>query len=292
MMLALTASSAALAQAIPEPDPALRAYEEGRWSDAIREYRALLAENPDAGLGWLRVAQSERELGRYEDALETLDIAELATGPEAMVHAERARNLLHLGRRDEALAALETADHLELRARELLEEDPVFDPLREDSRFQRVSRSVRARVHPCEGIEAAGDFDFWLGRWEVRGPGGQLLGHNTITREAGGCVIRESWEGAPGSTGSSMTFYLPSRKQWRHVWIGSGGTHIDMTGGPGEGGMHLEGTIEYLEAEEVVAFRATWSELGDGSVRQLMEQFDLTTRSWQAWYDGYYRRLD
>lgn len=284
--------SAALAQEVPVADPADQAFEEGRWEDAIREYRSFLAELPDDRLSWLRIAQAQRELGRYDEALTSLDRAEANEAPEAMVHLERSRDLLGLGQRDQALIQLEEADHAELRARVLLEEAPDFDSLRDEPRFQRVYEHVRARVFPCEGIPEAGQFDFWVGRWEVRRPDGVLLGHSTITREEGGCAIREQWDGNAGSSGSSLTFYLPSLGQWREVWVGSSGTHIDMTGGLVDDEMHLEGTIEYFEPEQVVAFRATWSIGAGGRVRQRMEQFDLATDSWNLWFDGVYRRVD
>jgi hypothetical protein len=174
----------------------------------------------------------------------------------------------------------------------LLEEGEEFDVLREDRRFDRIVDNVRRRVLPCTSLAEAAEFDFWLGRWEVRGPDGTLLGHSTVTREEGGCVVREQWDGNPGSTGSSMSFYLPSRGQWRQVWIGSGGTHIDMTGGLVDGEMRLEGTIEYVEPEQVVAFRATWTTGAGGRVRQRMEQFSLGTQSWELWFDGIYRRIE
>jgi hypothetical protein len=273
-------------------DPAQRAFEEGRWVDAIREYRSILDEYPEDRLSWLRIAQAERELGRYETALATLERAIVNEAPEAMVHLERARIFLGLGRNDEAMAELETADHLELRARVLLEEAEDLEPLRQDPRFDRIYRSVRARVFPCEGIPEAAQFDFWLGRWEVRGANGQLLGYNTVIRDDGGCGIKEDWDGNPGSSGTSMAFYLPSRGQWRQVWIGSGGTHIDMTGNLVDGEMRMEGTIEYLDQEQVIAFRATWSVGAGGQVRQRMEQFDLVSQSWELWFDGFYRRVD
>ena len=273
-------------------DPAQLAFEEGRWVDAISEYRSILDDYPEDRLSWLRIAQAERELERYEAALATLERAISNDAPEAMVHVERARNFLGLGRPDEALVELETADHVELRARQLLEEAEDFDPLRENPRFQRIYRNVRSRVHPCEEMPEAAEFDFWLGRWEVRGADGRLLGHNTVTREDGGCSVHESWEGNAGSTGSSVTFYLPSRGQWRQVWVGSGGTHFDMTGGLNDGEMHLEGTIEYLDQEQVIAFRSTWSVGAGGRVRQRMEQFDLVSQNWELWFDGFYRRLD
>lgn len=282
----------AFGQQLPIADPAQLAFEEERWADAITEYREILEEYPEDRLGWLRIAQAERELGRHEAALETLDRALANSAPEAMVHVERARNLIRLGRTEEAMFELDEADHLDLRARVLLEEADDFDPVREDSRFQSIYRNVRARVLPCEGLAAAADFDFWLGRWEVRGADGTLLGHNTITREEGGCVVREQWDGNPGSSGTSLSFYLPSRGQWRQVWIGSGGTHIDMTGGLVDGEMRMEGTIEYVEPERVVAFRAVWSLGAGGRVRQRMEQFDLVSQNWQLWFDGFYRPLD
>ncbi len=145
----------ALAQETIVTEPAQRAFEEGRWTDAIREYREILAEYPEDRLSWLRIAQAERELGRHEAALATLERALDNDAPEAMVYAERARNLLGLGRPEDALYELETADHLELRARRLLEEAPEFEPLRGDPRFERIYGTVRARVYPCESIPEA-----------------------------------------------------------------------------------------------------------------------------------------
>jgi hypothetical protein len=282
----------ALAQDAVVADPAQRAFEEGRWDDAIAEYQSILEDYPEDRLSWLRIAQAERELGRFEAALATLDRATANSAPEAMVSLERARNFLGLGRRDEALAELETADHLELRARTLLEEAPDLEPLRSDSRYARIVSNVRSRVLPCEGMPEAAQFDFWLGRWEVRGPDGTLLGYNTITRDEGGCAVREQWDGNSGSTGSSMSFYLPSRGEWRQVWVGSGGTHIDMTGNLVDGEMHMDGTLEVFDPEQVIAFRATWSVGSGGRVRQRMEQFDVISESWELWFDGFYTRQD
>lgn len=282
----------AAAQDTPLAEPAQLAFEEGRWADAIREYREILADYPEDRISWLRIAQAERELGRYEAALASLERALVNLAPEAMIHLERARNFIGLGRLDDAMDELAAADHLELRARELLEDAPDLEPLRDHPEFDRIYENVRARVFPCEDMPEAAEFDFWLGRWEVRGADGTLLGRNTVMRDVGGCVIRERWEGTPGQSGASMTFYLPSRGQWRHVWVGSAGTHIDMTGSLVDGDMRMEGTIEYLAEDQVIAFRATWSEGAGGLVRQRMEQFNLVGQTWDLWFDGIYRRID
>jgi hypothetical protein len=273
-------------------DPAELAFEQGRWEDAIAEYREILAAYPEDRLSLLRIAQAQRELGRYEDALATLEDARTANAPEAMIDLERARNLALLGRDDEALAALDSADHSGVRALALVETAREFDKFRELARFKRVERSIRARVYPCEGVPEAEAFDFWLGRWEVRQPDGTLIGTNTITKRDGGCSIQERWEGAGGSTGTSVSFYLPSRKEWRQVWTGSSGTMFDMTGKAENGQMRMEGTLEYVEPNRVVAFRGTWTEGADGRVRQRLEEFDLVAQTWVLWFDGIYTRLE
>ena len=273
-------------------EPAELAFEQGRWAEAIAEYREILAAYPEDRLSWLRIAQAQRELKRYEEALATLEQARTANAPEAMTDFERARNLALLGRDDDALDALDAADHSGLRALALVESAPELARFRELSRYQRVYRNVRARVYPCEGLEEASAFDFWLGRWEVRMPDGTLIGTNTITKRDGGCSIQERWEGAGGSTGTSVSFYLPSRKEWRQVWTGSSGTSFDITGTSGNGSMHMEGTLEYVEPNRVVAFRGTWTEGADGRVRQRLEEFDLVAQTWIVWFDGFYRRID
>jgi hypothetical protein len=295
-LASLLAGGAAFAQEGQAPvafaEPAELAFEQGRWEEAIEEYREILAAYPEDRLSWLRIAQAQRELKRHEEALATLEQARTANAPEAMTDFERARNLALLGRDDDALAALDAADHSGLRALALVESAPELARFRELSRYQRVYRNVRARVYPCEGVAEASAFDFWLGRWEVRMPDGTLIGTNTITKRDGGCSIQERWEGAGGSTGTSVSFYLPSRKEWRQVWTGSSGTSFDITGTSGNGSMHMEGTLEYVEPNRVVAFRGTWTEGADGRVRQRLEEFDVVAQTWVVWFDGFYRRLD
>ena len=278
--------------ASPVADPADLAFEQGHWQDAINEYRALLAASPDDRLSLLRIAQAQRELRRYDEALVTLEQARTANAPEAMIDLERARNLALLGRRDEALDALDASDHNGVRALELVETAHEFDSFRGSSRFERVRRSIRARVFPCESEPEARDFDFWIGRWEVREPDGTLVGTDTIEKRDGGCSIVERYEGAGGLSGTSVSFYVPSRGEWRQVWTGSGGTLFDLTGKVVDGSMRMEGQVEYIEGNRVVAFRGTWTQGTDGRVRQRLEEFDLGAQAWIVWFDGFFRRLD
>jgi hypothetical protein len=243
----------------------------------------------ESGLRWLRIAQAQRGLQQHETALETLDRARDAAGPEAMVNLERARNLAAMGDSQLALGALDTADHLGLRALSSLDDAEEFAELRRETRFQRVYSNVRSRIYPCEGIPAASQFDFWLGDWEVRRPDGTVAGQSVVTRRDGGCSVVEDWTGAGGSSATSISYFSPSRDQWRQLWVGSGGTLIDMAGSVTDVGMRLEGTIEYAGQDQVVAFRSTWTVLEDGSLRQQLEEFSLILQGWNTWFDGVYR---
>ena len=277
------------AQEPSETRPADVAFETGEWALAIEAYRTLLIEDPENGVVWLRIAQAQRGLRHHEEALETLERARNAEAPAAMIDLERARNLASLGQSALALGALQAADHFGLRALSSLEEADEFLSLRTDARYQTVYRSVRARVYPCEGTPASSAFDFWLGDWEVRLADGTLIGHSTVTKRDGGCSIVELWSGAGGSSGTSVNYFLPSRDQWRQIWVGSAGTLIDMVGSSMTDGMRLEGTIEYAGQDRVLAFRGHWTALADGRVRQHFEEFDLVAQGWNTWFEGYYR---
>ena len=289
LVLAAALISLAHAQEPSSVGPADSAFETGQWALAVDEYRKLVAEDPANGIAWLRIAQAQREMNQNAIALETLQKARDGMAPEAMIELERARNLAVLGQIDAALRALEASEHLGLRALSILDDAQDLNPLRDRETFQRVYRSVRRRVFPCEGIAAARDFDFWVGDWEVRLADGTLVGHNAISKDDGGCAIVEDWSGAGGSTGTSVSYYRPSSDQWHQLWVGSNGTLIDIAGGIRDGAMHLEGTIEYFAEDRIEAFRGTWSILPDGRVRQLFEEFSLVAQTWQVWFDGYYQ---
>ncbi len=139
---------------------------------------------------------------------------------------------------------------------------------------------------PCSS-DAYRAFDFWLGKWRVETPDGQLAGHNTVTSLEGGCLILEDWTSVQGGTGQSYNFYNPVSKTWRQVWVSQGGI-IDYTGGLNEdGAMQLEGTIAYQSGTSA-KFRGTWTPLEGGVVQQKLEQWDDEKEAWQNWFTGLY----
>lgn len=143
---------------------------------------------------------------------------------------------------------------------------------------------------PCTEHPSFDDFDFWVGDWEVHTSDGTLAGRNSISMEHGECLLLEQWTSVRGGTGTSLNFFSTDAGTWRQVWVGAGGSLIDIRGGLEDGKMILVGTIEAMGSKGSTPFRGTWTPLEDGRVRQFFEQFDADADAWQPWFEGFYSR--
>lgn len=131
-------------------------------------------------------------------------------------------------------------------------------------------------------------FDFWLGEWEVRDPGGTLVGRNRIARLFGDIGLQENWKGASGLHGASYTVFVSERDRWHQTWVDSSGALLLLEGGMRDGSMVLEGTTAS------VRHRISWSIIDGGPdrVRQHWETSDDDCATWETAFDGRYRRVD
>lgn len=138
------------------------------------------------------------------------------------------------------------------------------------------------------------DFDFWVGEWNVYAPGneeglGPYVGHNTVARIHGGCLITEHWVNTAGAGGESMNMYDPLIGAWRQVWM-SNGWYIDYTGGLNEdGAMVLTGNSYTIQTDTRAELRGIWTLREDGTVSQEFEQKDAEGH-WQNVFTGIYVR--
>ena len=133
-------------------------------------------------------------------------------------------------------------------------------------------------------------FDFWLGEWDVFRPDGQRAGTNRITREMGGCVLHESYDGQQGYHGESFNIWDASRGVWHQTWVDNGGTLLRLEGGFRDGSMRMSG--ETMGADGgTVTHRITWSRLAGepARVRQLWESSSDGGVTWSVVFDGEYR---
>jgi hypothetical protein len=152
------------------------------------------------------------------------------------------------------------------------------------------SEAVTPPKSICETADGFGDFDFWVGEWEVYSNDEKrtFQGNNSITKHHQNCLIMENWTSAQGGKGSSMNYFDPVEDSWRQLWV-AGGYSIDYTGGLDENGaMSLAGKINYYQQGTGIPFRGTWTLNEDGTVRQFFEQQNPETGDWVVWFDGLY----
>lgn len=141
----------------------------------------------------------------------------------------------------------------------------------------------------CTG-KAYGQFDFWVGNWEVHNPEGELVGRNTILKEEGGCVITESYSSTTTSfTGRSLNFYNPDSGKWEQLWVDNQGSYLHLSGGLINTSMVLKGV--HGKGEKKQTDKITWTLLDDGRVRQLWER-QSADEHWATIFEGYYTAID
>lgn len=156
-----------------------------------------------------------------------------------------------------------------------------------------AQQETEPQERPAPGCHDAEhrQFDFWVGEWEVRSPDGELLGHNTIRRVAGGCGLLEQWRGAGGGSGVSLNMYEPERRTWTQTWVGTG-SRLRLAGGLEEGRMVLTGDAPRDTPEGAVLDRVTWTPLDDGRVRQQWDVSGDEGSTWRTIFLGLYSPVD
>ena len=132
------------------------------------------------------------------------------------------------------------------------------------------------------------EFDFWLGRWRVHAPDGELVGHSRIEAEYDGCVIHEHYENVRGFRGESLNIYDAGRRTWHQSWVDNTGALLLLEGGLADGSMVLEGRS--LDAQgQAVRHRISWTPGEDDSVRQHWQTAEAAG-GWTTAFDGRYAR--
>ena len=159
-----------------------------------------------------------------------------------------------------------------------------------------ASSSALAAPPPVAGCPASASeyhqFDFWIGKWEVRDPSGKtVLGHSRIEAVSDGCGISEHWTGAKGSNGVSYNAWDADAKRWHQFWIGNQPNGVlQLDGGMVQGSMVLSATKINGQTGKPQQQRITWTPSNDGSVRQHWESSDDEGKTWTTAFDGIYRK--
>lgn len=143
---------------------------------------------------------------------------------------------------------------------------------------------------PACTAPAYAEFDFWVGSWSVTDRNtDKLAGANRIEKVLNGCALLESWTGASGHRGHSLTFYDAARQLWHQTWIDVAGEPLYLDGRLVEGVMTLEGVAPGEGGgAEMIRHRIRWSPLEGGRVRQHWQSSADGGTTWTEVFDGIY----
>ena len=148
-----------------------------------------------------------------------------------------------------------------------------------------------AYVAPQDGANTpspkSGQFDFWVGDWNVYDATGNKVGENTIESVEGGAAILESWVNVREQTGTSFSYFDQQRAVWRQVWVTQSDGASIADGVWSDGHMRLVSTAD---DGKTPTSRTTWTPLPDGTVRQHWQTTDDGGGSWSTKIDFFYER--
>jgi hypothetical protein len=275
------------------PDPALLAradslYVAQAWAPAAEAYRQLQDTAGDDGRFWYRYGSSLHQLGKLDEAIQAYVRAE-AVVANPNVRYNLACAMASKGRTDEALEWLEKAAAAGFNALPLMESDPELEPLRSNPRYVAVRTAIDRAIHPCLHDSLYRQLDFWVGDWDVTGPGGRPAGKSHVERILGECVILENWTDFGGSSGKSFNTVVPATNQWRQTWVNDRGQLHEYTGVFEDGAMRYRRETKDA-AGATTLHRMTFFPLESNVVRQLGESSTDGGTTWAVTYDLQYRR--
>lgn len=135
----------------------------------------------------------------------------------------------------------------------------------------------------------AGQFDFWLGSWDITSAG-QPAGTNTITREYDGAVIMERFVGSAetGLNGMSVSVFNRNTGRWQQTWVDNKGAYLDFTGEFSDGKMILSRRTT-LQDKDVVQ-RMVWFNITPDSFDWNWDRSEDDGKTWKTVWPLHYTR--
>lgn len=282
-----TVAEAAIADEIRTE--AVTALAEDRADEARLLMDQALELAPDDPANHYQMANVLAALGRLDEAREHYTTAQ-GSGyrPPAVIY-RLSRLDVRQGDVEAALQKIESLAANGFPAVHLFNDEPDYDPIREEPRFIAAVETMTAGRFPCMSGEAHHAFDFWIGEWDVYNEG-QLAGSNSIQPILGHCALYEQWTGGGGGQGKSFNYYDPGYERWRQIWISDSGSFIEFTGEARDGGIFYTAETRDADSGQVTLHRFNFTPNDDGSVRQHWTQSTDDGETWNTVWDGRYVR--
>jgi len=239
---------------------------------------------------WLRLARDARDAEQLELASTALGKASSFGLSPIQFGMEKARILVASNDPAGATTELQKVFATGFTGVSVLTNDPLINSMEGRKDYDELVQKMSVQAYPCAHQPGFQDFDFWVGEWDVHLANGTPAGSNIIQPIERGCALTEHWTNVNGGTGMSINYLDKASDQWVQVWNAEGGSQIIIRGGLNDDGMAMEGYIHYVGNGTTAPFRALWTPLPDGRVRQYFEQSNDGGNTWVPWFEGFYTR--
>jgi len=274
-------------------EAAAAAYDGKDWAKAAKLYGEL-SQAPDAPPRvWLRLGASQRELGKYPEALAAFEKAN-AAGAALFGEYGEAAVYTAMKQPEKAMEHLEKAIQQGYAQPEVLSSDPNLAALRADPRFAKLVEQARKNQRPCAYTAENRQFDFWVGEWSVTTTQGAVpAGDSKIELILEDCVVQENWESQSSPySGKSYNMYNQALKRWEQYWVDNVGGNIFFYGGLKDGVMDYF-TDEIPQAGGPALKRhLQFIPMGPDKVRQFSRGSTDGGKTWNVEYDFTYNRKE
>ena len=291
LLLALSAVAQTPVKQPEEDGGAERAFRSQDWPQVVDAYTAVTKDSPNDGGAWYRLGRGQEELGRFNEALAAFQKAASLSFQPGLTKVRIAACFAALSLPDKALTMLDQLAASGFPLKQVIDDEPRFAALQLDPRYKTIIDRIEINGAPCRNskVPEYRQLDFWVGQWDVFDAHGNQVAADNVDLILKGCVISESWTDALGAEGKSLSRYNAPMKQWEQYWVDEGPTRMFFTGHFEHGEMRFQ-TEGFTNSGEPVKRRLTFSEAGNGSVRQLAEISKDNGANYKVEYDLTYKK--
>jgi hypothetical protein len=143
---------------------------------------------------------------------------------------------------------------------------------------------------PCSTNPEGRALDFWLGDWNIAGPGSAPNAKSTVTVVLDKCIIVETWDGGRGHIGENWFGYNADDKSWHGMFADNKGrVHVFVNGKVAADSAEFSGPSQAADGGTVVN-RVRIVRIGPDNVEQIWEKSSDSGATWTTEFRGQYSR--
>ena len=150
---------------------------------------------------------------------------------------------------------------------------------------------AQAEAAGCAASAETRQFDYWLGDWNVGGPGASSNSKSTVALTLDKCVFVETWDGGRGHAGQNVFGYSPDDHTWYGMFADNHGrVHIFTQGTVSDGTAEFRGPSRGQNGEAVLN-RVKIVRVAVDKVEQTWEKSSDNGGTWNVVFRGEYSRM-